>query len=151
MSVTAPRITWHRTEAWSALVFDKAVTIDADEDRIAVAIDANKLFEVGLIGPDKVKALAFERGELQATFTLDVARTEDTLSKLKVQLQGVRDDGKTLAFDIALGDIAIRAWSAHLRMQSHPEVADTAITSAAPLHIPDTASASSSEFTRTVH
>lgn len=137
MSHPLSPITWHRTEAWSALVFDKAVTIDADEDRIAVAIDANKLFEVGLVGPDKVRALVFERGEVAAEVALDVARTEQTLRELSVYLGGKRvSTDERWAFALSLGDIALRAWSAHLRMRRCPEVADTPLTPtvARPVH-----------------
>lgn len=150
MSVTAPRITWFRTEAWSALVFDKTVTIDADEDRIAVSVDGRKSFAVGVIADDKVKAEFYERGALSATFTLDQAKAEKTLREMSIQLQGHRvPTGELWAFDLSLGDIAMRAWSAHLRMRRLPEVADTALTPAAPLQVP--ASASTNDMRRTVH
>lgn len=149
MSVTAPRITWHRTEAWSALVFDKAVT---DEDRIAVAIDADKLFELGVVGPDKVRALVFERGEVAAEIALDVARTEQTLRELSIYLGGKRvSTDERWAFALSLGDIALRAWSAHLRMRQYPEVADTPLTPTVARPVSTTTSVSSTELTRTVH
>lgn len=132
-SVTAPRITWLRTEAWSALVFDKTVTIDADEDRIAVAVDANKLMELGAVSHGRVRAEVYEGGELAATFVLDQDRVVEQLRALKIKLDGHQvSTGERWAFDLSLGDIAMRAWSAHLRMRRLPEVADTALTPAQP-------------------
>ena len=150
MPVTAPRIVWLRTEAWSALVLDKTVVIDADEDRIAVSVDGNKLMELGVVSTGKVRAEVYERREVAATFTLDQEKAEQTLREMMIQLQGHRvSTGDPCAFDLKLGDIAMRAWSAHLRMRRLPEVADTALTPAEPLQVE--ASASTNDMRRTVH
>lgn len=127
--VTAPEITWHRTHAWSAEVFDKTVLLEADEDRVAVSIDNDKLFEIGIVGADKVRALVFEQGELAATFALDFARAEGSLKQLSVFLGGMRKStGERWAYKLALGELAMRAWDAHRRMRAEQERADTPVT-----------------------
>lgn len=167
MSVTASPITWNRCESWSADVFGMTVIVMANEDRVLIAIDRTKLFEFGLIADDLVLALVYEQGARAADLRLSVEQAEGVIKDLSTFVGGVRKSTKERwRCSLALGDIAMRAWSAHLAMRRKPEVADTPLrplsteqeqkveTAFARLrdeHPPESVEASSSEFTRIVH
>lgn len=168
MSHVPPKsIHWHRTESWSADVFGMPVIVMANEDRVLVSVDRAKLFEFGLIADDLVLALVYEQGEVAQSLRLSVEQAEGAVKDLSTAFGGLRrSTNERWRCSLALGDIAMRAWSAHLSMRRKPEVADTPLrplsaeqeekveTAFARLrdeHPPESVEASSSEFTRTVH